>query len=195
MNLNTLLRQGYFPKELPPPFETTLLARKISYINKEWGKILAVKKPKDSDNNNVKARYKEKYIVKYGSSSALHFSLAKGVFSRRKLGIPNPKQFIELSTVLVQEWSKLISFCKESPYSQSTPIETRASRAIRTKSTSWNEFKFLLIEKSLNKKYQLRIDISQFYPSIYTHSIPWAILGKDEAKKLFKIKNNQKKHW
>src|SRR5690606_34588468 len=38
-------------------------------------------------------------------------------------------------------------------------------------------------------------DISQFYPSIYTHSLPWAILGKEKAKKFYYIKSTQSTHW
>ena len=82
-----------------------------------------------------------------------------------------------------------------SSYSESTPVEARARRAVRTKSTSWNNFKFQLIEKSFDKKIQSILDISQFYPTIYTHSIPWAILGKEKAKRLFKISISDQSRW
>ena len=36
---------------------------------------------------------------------------------------------------------------------------------------------------SLDYEYLTNIDISNCYGSIYTHSIPWAIHGKDKAKK------------
>lgn len=32
----------------------------------------------------------------------------------------------------------------------------------------------------------VNLDINRFYESIYTHSIPWAVLGKDEAKHQFR---------
>ena len=32
------------------------------------------------------------------------------------------------------------------------------------------------------KKYVVKTDISTCFPSIYTHAIPWALIGKSEAK-------------
>jgi hypothetical protein len=34
----------------------------------------------------------------------------------------------------------------------------------------------------IGKKYLVRADISNCFPSIYTHSIPWALVGKEESK-------------
>jgi len=39
----------------------------------------------------------------------------------------------------------------------------------------------------LGARYLLKADIAQFYPSIYTHTIPWALHGKQQAK--LEIKN------
>ncbi len=39
------------------------------------------------------------------------------------------------------------------------------------------------IEIRSKARYILKLDISQFYNSIYTHSIPWAIDGKEQAKR------------
>jgi Leucine-rich repeat (LRR) protein len=38
------------------------------------------------------------------------------------------------------------------------------------------------LDKQFGKKYQVHADISNFYPSIYTHAIAWAAGGKDTAK-------------
>lgn len=43
----------------------------------------------------------------------------------------------------------------------------------------------------LGKRYMIHADISKCYPSIYTHAIPWALVGKDAAKA--NVKNN--KEW
>ncbi|MEH1889101.1 MAG: RNA-directed DNA polymerase [Nostoc sp.] len=32
---------------------------------------------------------------------------------------------------------------------------------------------------------EIRVDISKFYPSIYTHSVTWGFLGKEKAKNYF----------
>ena len=35
----------------------------------------------------------------------------------------------------------------------------------------------------LGKRYYVKADISSCFPSIYTHTIQWAIVGKEKAKK------------
>ncbi|MCL1688361.1 hypothetical protein CMT57_00185 [Elizabethkingia anophelis] len=196
MNLKKLLEKGYLPKELPPPFNSKIFAEKHRLIKSKWEKKIAKEKERQSGETTViaKRRFKEEY-GKYDSSQLAVYSLAKGIYSRRKLGIPNPKQFSDLSNAIIENWSLLRKTYKLSPYSESTPIEARAKRAVRTKSRSWNNFKFQLIEKSSDKKVELTLDISQFYSTIYTHSIPWAIVGKENAKKFFKLSISDKTKW
>ena len=47
----------------------------------------------------------------------------------------------------------------------------------------WENTEQEAINKSLEYEYLANIDISNCYGSIYTHSIPWAMHGKEEAKK------------
>ena len=47
----------------------------------------------------------------------------------------------------------------------------------------WENTEQESIKQSLEYEYLANIDISNCYGSIYTHSIPWAIYGKEEAKK------------
>lgn len=46
----------------------------------------------------------------------------------------------------------------------------------------WRDVEQESINKALDFKYLFTTDIANFYPSIYTHSIPWAIHTKEEAK-------------
>ena len=197
MNIKKLLGKGYFPKELPPPFETISFAIKSQYIEKKWINLLKKKAiPTIIESaNDAKKRFKTDYTNKYGNSKCLQYSLGKGIYSRRKLGIPNPKQYHDLSKLVVNNWSILRKTYDLTDFSASIPTETGAIRAVRTKSKSLNKFQFDLIEKSFNKRYELYLDITQFYPSIYTHSIPWAIMGKSEAKKMFNLKNSPGGGW
>lgn len=43
---------------------------------------------------------------------------------------------------------------------------------------------------SIGKRYMVKADISNCFPSIYTHALPWALVGKDIAKK-----NQKNKTW
>lgn len=196
MNLKKLLEKGYLPKELPPPFESKSFAEKYRYIKAKWQTQIDLEKKQKvgESKNDANKRFKDKYS-KYNSSQLAVFSLAKGIYSRRKLGIPNPKQFSDLSNAIIENWSLIRETHKLSIYSESTPVESKAIRAVRTKSISWNKFKFQLIEKSFDKKFELKLDISQFYPTIYTHSIPWAILGREKSKNLFKIALSDRIQW
>jgi hypothetical protein len=38
------------------------------------------------------------------------------------------------------------------------------------------------VDYSFDNKFIIQADISNFYPSVYTHSIPWALVGFDYAK-------------
>ncbi len=47
---------------------------------------------------------------------------------------------------------------------------------------SWKDDGDPLIEFSLGKRYVIKTDISQCFPSAYSHSIPWALEGKSNCK-------------
>ena len=197
MQLKKLLSKGYFPKELPPPFTTDIFGEKSRYINKKWTDLLNAQKlsrPGESA-NDAKKRFRKDYIEKYGSTKLIEYSIAKGIYSRRKLEIPNPKQYLDLSNPIVDNWEDLRDFFEISTYSQSKPVLFEAKRAFKTKSKSLNNFKFEVISKSFGRKVELRLDILNFYPTIYTHSIPWSLLGKEEAKKYFKLRSNRKTYF
>ncbi len=54
----------------------------------------------------------------------------------------------------------------------------------------WQEFEQQSIELGLEYEYMFQTDISNFYASIYTHSIPWALHGKEQCKQ----RNNSDKN-
>lgn len=56
---------------------------------------------------------------------------------------------------------------------------------------NWTDDGTLEPDIYLGKRYMIHADISKCYPSIYTHAIPWALVGKDAAKA--NVKNN--KEW
>ena len=105
MNVKRLLEKGYFPKELPPPFNTTSFADRAQYIHTQWVNFQnLVNTPLVGESNNArKQRYANIFEV-YNSSKYQTFSLAKGIYSRRKLGIVNPKQYHDLCRLVVEKW-------------------------------------------------------------------------------------------
>lgn len=55
----------------------------------------------------------------------------------------------------------------------------------------WEGFEQRSLELSLEYRYMLCTDITDCYPSIYTHSIPWALYGRDNAKQVVQEKNRK----
>ncbi|MEA5471542.1 RNA-directed DNA polymerase [Spirulina sp. 06S082] len=180
LELKNLIERGYFPKELPPPFNTSQLSQNIDSIIQTWTTTL------EQHGNNKN---------KYGSSKAVDFSISKGKLSRRFLYIPNPKHFIDLSEKIVAHWQKFKTVFDLSEYSRSLPEPeiNPIKRSVSTLSKSVSDFKDHKISASLSKLIEIRVDISKFYPTIYTHSIAWAFLGKEEAKSYYNKKNKDLK--
>jgi len=164
MNLTDLLKKGYFPQELPPPFNTESFADNYAKAKVEWDKF----------DNAIKASYSEtKYIS---------ISIPKVGFSRRFLGVPNPIHFGALSEVICSNWNAIKNIYDQSKLSASKPIPNGSKgRAVKTIMT-FGQFKKQCLIDSFDKIYELRTDISKYYPSIYTHTIPWAIHTKATAK-------------
>lgn len=206
MVLKDLIGRGYFPKELPPPFDTSDLATDIATILATWTTVfenntkinlpsfVLTQNPGETpkDYKNRKKAHGENFISKYNASKATVYSISKGKLSRRFLQMPNPKHFSILSEKIVSRWANYEAVFNLSEYSKSYPIPETVvdKRSVSTFSKSVAEFRSSLLETSIDKLIEVRVDISKFYPTIYTHSIAWALLGKDKAKHYFKEKDN-----
>src|SRR5699024_6960204 len=119
---------------------------------------------------------------KYRETICSVFSTPKVGLSRRLMGIPNPIHQIELSSVIIDNWENIQEIYRKSEISSSSPIEDESGERALTSRKSIGEFKDLCLEESFDKKFELKTDISKYYPNIYTHSIPWAIHTKKVAK-------------
>lgn len=106
----------------------------------------------------------------------------------RRLGIPNPYPYYLLSEILVDHWSdieKVIGKINQSnSRSQIRPkVNNKGKRLVSMSHYNKDEDFFnLIINKSIGKKYIVKTDISNYYPSIYTHAIAWALVGRKIAK-------------
>lgn len=205
MTLEDLISKGYFLKELPPPFTTKLFASKITAIMTAWEDVfnvntdtstgLGLTKLPEESKTQFKERVKEKandFISRYSSSRPASFSLTKGDLARRQLKIPNPKHFSQLAKLIVENWNELSKIYSLSEYSESYPVIDGKTRAVKTYSKSVNDFQERLTIASYNSFFELRVDISKFYPTIYTHAITWAVLDKADARKYFNLKGSMK---
>ena len=117
----------------------------------------------------------------------------------REFGIPNPFVYEALARCIRDNWSEIQNLLennvKGNPYkiSRIHPRKLNGTKAIfEMNYKPWwiddNPIPALL----LGKRYVVKCDISRCFPSIYTHAIDWAIVGKLEAKK---NKKNGSKIW
>lgn len=166
-----LLRNGYFPSQLPPPFSTTDLATHYAAVLAVWDGLT----PRPHGR-----------IAKAPASRAEVFSVARAGHQRRTTSIPNPVAQAYLSRAVVDHWADIVRHYRRSRLSASHPRFRRDS----TRAASLPSMQ-LLYERRLLKgagyRFVLRTDISRFFPTIYTHSIPWALHGKATSKRNRKI--------
>jgi len=159
--LYDLLLKGYFPKELPPPFRTE------SFANLILSNLRSL--PSDYSSGNVVALSCEHNIALSG-------------MRRRKLGILNPIPMFRLCKGLYENWPELSRHIESSRISLSKPKQGGRVRRAFSPMYPPNSISEFRAHCRLGKKYLLKTDITNYYNSIYTHSIAWALNGKQESK-------------
>ena len=108
---------------------------------------------------------------------------------RRQLGIPNPAAQIAVCQDITDHWGDYNAVMSGSPLSLSTPAVSKFGRAVGP-STDFNELPATRAARRSNRRFGIRTDVAQFYNSIYTHSIPWAVHGRTNAKAAFKTRTS-----
>lgn len=165
MALADLLERGFFPKELPRPFNT----KSFAHVAAAWSTP-----PADFGKAATKGN-------KMPSSKLGRYSHARGGLFRRQLSISNPLLYFHLSREVIANWALIAIKAGGTSLSATTPVFTPHGRAINGKWTQGQ--KGVLAQKSrVGSRYALQTDVSRCYNSIYTHSIPWALHGKPAAK-------------
>lgn len=158
--LKELLSKGYFPRELPAPFNTISLGEAID--------------------NHIDDLPDLFHTGSHISNPSVHNSARPGTL-RRRLSIPNPINMFRLSKAINNNWTDIEPHIQRSTISMTTPMLGDGNRAIDRKH-SLGQLPELIAGVRSKSKYILKADISRFYPSIYTHSIPWALHSKSVAK-------------
>lgn len=160
--LELLLSNGFFPAQVPPCFTSGQFAAHAVAAGKQWRTINA-------------RRCKEECAYE-------RYSVARIGHNRRPICIPNPVAQFFLADCIGSNWQSIKKIFLRSKLSVSVPtLCAEIGRAISiTPIRELNEKRLL---QSVRHRYCLTTDITQFFPSIYTHAISWATEGKDFAKK------------
>ncbi len=149
-----LIRRGYFPNSLTPPFT-------VQNLGLAYRDILAYLRP-------LRARKPRR--PNYPRAMTVRHSVPKRKLSRRVFSIPNPIHHVLVSREVARHWRELDALCAASPIALSRPI-LGFDRAIEAKFTRSAQALERAI-RSVGKRYVLKADFSRYYPSIYTHAIP-----------------------
>lgn len=129
------------------------------------------------------------------------YSTKKDEITRRVLSLPNPKAFIRLVKFMQENWEEIQEYAKSDRSTskiayihhydvtgQKAMLNSENVReSLRSKSDFIQGLR-MAIKTSLGYKYRLKVDIANCYNSLYTHSIAWAICGKERAKQYLRTK-------
>ena len=127
------------------------------------------------------------------------YSSMRNINIPRTIGIPTPMKYQRLCAILKDYWKEI----QQHFHNQTDGEEYRISRIHLRKLygrkelfemnyKDWRvdgnpETELLFQKKRPDEpeyinKYVVKADISTCFPSVYSHSIPWALIGKEEAK-------------
>lgn len=124
----------------------------------------------------------------------IQYRTMRNVLIPRQLGIPTPFKYYKLCQVLCDNWPSLQKHFKDQTIANAYRVSRIHLRKQKNSKilfemnykdwkTDGNPETDLLVREREVSRYLVEADISTCFPSIYTHSIPWAIAGKSEAKK------------
>jgi hypothetical protein len=104
--------------------------------------------------------------------------------------IPHPQAYARLVDTIAENWSAF-AYVENNSASRIRPMRRPDDERIivRVGYDEDDESDGLDLEDSppalppsLGKRFEVKTDVLNFYPSIYSHSLPWALVGKSTAK-------------
>jgi len=172
-----LLKHGYFPESyvLPPCFRVIATPERAE-------PYFPIKKT--SKGSEFKPDRTECVPV--------HFP--KSEFTDRTFGIMHPKIHLDIAFHISQNWREIVdSLIPEdslvTTYSFPVPINQKTPGRVGTLRTGRMIYEFIdmteddLVSVAYRYTHLVKADIKNFYPSIYTHSLAWALHKKDFIRK------------
>ncbi|MBE5852025.1 MAG: RNA-directed DNA polymerase [Lachnospiraceae bacterium] len=161
LKIENLLLNEYFPAELPRCFSTKQVFGKIDRI-KGWTTSATS-----------------------AASNPLVYSGFKNEFARRKFAVPNFYHYYKAAECIAENSEKILDITTKSKHSLTSPQRGNVDTSLpyNKKSYSRNQTRNYVENMYQDNMYQIRLDINNFFDSIYTHSIPWAIHTKQVAKR------------
>lgn len=180
-----LLEEGYYPEQyvVPPSFKV----KKFDLKPRPYFEI----------DNSIAGQIK----FEPEKNELLNISFPKTELTERTFGIIAPKIYHDIVWYLIDNWETILKSLfrasnKIHSYSFPIPITSKSEGELGHLRAGRMIYEYLemaendLVAEAYNYKYILKSDIKNFYPSIYTHSIAWAI----HTKELIRKKGNRSKY-
>lgn len=156
--VDRVLSVGYLPEGVPPSFR----AENLKTASKDY---LGLEKP-----------------ISTVTTEPVRYSASKRNGQRRLYSTPNPLAHIDLVNFLGRYSEEISEHFSHTKGSCSIPRPDKIGRRAY-EIDSFSEFTAKRRLAFATSRYIVKTDISRYFPSIYTHSIPWALNGKQAAKK------------
>lgn len=168
-----LVNYGLFNAKFPPCFTSEDLS---SHVPK---KLLSLITENDEKKLNK--------ILKECRHDFIRYESLRDIKIPRQMGIPHPESHIVQCLALKRHWKEIKNHCAkpQTPVSRIFAQKTSSKRIFRMNYEGMERFKNEEenIQNMMGAYYAVLVDISNCFSSIYTHSIPWAMHGRNKCKK------------
>lgn len=155
--LKSLLGNGFFPAELPPPFNTVELGKYRKFVFDNWPNQQPPK------------------------TSPEIYNIPRLGWKRRNLAIVNPISQFFLSKKISDEWVQIKKHLELGTASlDHAYLQKGTERAIPK--PDFSKIEFMKLKAGGDFDHILISDISRYYSTIYTHTLPWALHTKSWCK-------------
>lgn len=125
---------------------------------------------------------KARKVNGYQGYDAVEYKLTRFNGVARSCAIPHPMAYAHLALCIHEHWDKL-DYIIKNKNSLIRPCTHSDGRIIIMDYEKSFEKTQRNLAKSFGRRFLVHTDISNFFPSVYSHAIPWATVGFDHAKK------------
>ncbi len=168
-----LVDYGLFSEKLPPCFTSEGLSDHVPDI---LLKLTTENDPKNLDK-----------LLKKRKHDFIRYEPLRDVNIPRQMGVPHPESHIVQCLALKRHWAKIKGHCAKPkiPVSRLFVRKMSSERVFQMNYEGKERFENeeADIREMTGAHYIACTDISNCFPSIYTHSIPWALHGRSKSKK------------
>ncbi|WP_297504867.1 antiviral reverse transcriptase Drt4 [Ferrovum sp.] len=171
--LTGLLDHGLFAEKVPPCFSTAGLTAIVSETMVDF--------LEEKDDSNLKNK------INKCSHDYVRYEALRDINIPRHLGIPHPESYAVQALAISKHWQEIAMHCNK-PKPAISRIHVRHVGNGRIFEMNYKGVERFHLEENeiqwmAGAKFVVEADIAACFPSIYTHSIPWALHNKDEARK------------